>query len=75
VRPRGADKLAATLREHREDAKLYRTLATVVTDAPLPDTKSLRDLEWKGVPAREFEALCDRLGLTTLKKRPKRWAE
>jgi 5'-3' exonuclease len=74
VRPRGADKLAATLKAHREDAKLYRRLATLVTDAPLPDTKSLKDLEWKGVPAREYEALCDRLGLTTLKRRPKRWA-
>ncbi|HZI15629.1 MAG TPA: 5'-3' exonuclease H3TH domain-containing protein, partial [Myxococcus sp.] len=50
VRPRGADKLAATLREHREDARLYRTLATLVTDAPLPQTQSLGDLEWKGVP-------------------------
>ena len=74
VRPRGADKLAATLREHREDALLYRRLATLVTDAPLPGTKSLADLEWKGVPRAPYEALCDRLGLTTLKRRPKRWA-
>ncbi|MFP2911579.1 5'-3' exonuclease H3TH domain-containing protein [Pyxidicoccus sp. 3LFB2] len=75
VRPRGAEKLAATLREHREDALLYRKLATLVTDAPLPGTKSLADLEWKGVPRATFEALCDRLGLTTLKRRPKRWVE
>ncbi|MCE9668838.1 flap endonuclease [Myxococcus stipitatus] len=73
ARPRGADKLGATLREHRDAALLYRKLATLVTDAPLPGTASLADLEWKGVPRAAFEALCDRLGVTTLKRRPKRW--
>ena len=72
VRPRGAEKLAATLREHRKDALLYRKLATLVTDAPLKE--SLAQLEWAGVPRAPFEALCDRLGVTTLKSRPKRWA-
>jgi 5'-3' exonuclease len=72
VRPRGADKLAATLRAHREEALLYRKLATLVTDAPLKE--SLGALEWKGVPRKPFEALCDKLGVTTLKSRPKRWA-
>ena len=72
VRPRGADKLAATLREHREDAMLYRKLATLVTDAPLAE--SLEDLAWAGVPRARFLSLCDSLGLTTIKTRPKRWA-
>jgi len=72
VRPRGADKLAATLRANREDALLYRKLATLVTDAPLAE--SLKDLAWAGVPRERFLALCDKLGLTTLKTRPKRWA-
>ena len=72
VRPRGADKLAATLRAHREEALLYRKLATLVTDAPLKE--SLGALEWKGVPRKPFEAVCDKLGVTTLKSRPKRWA-
>jgi 5'-3' exonuclease len=71
VRPRGADKLAATLRQHREDALLYRRLATLVTDAPLKE--SLTELAWAGVPRASFESLCDRLGVTTLKSRPKRW--
>jgi 5'-3' exonuclease len=71
VRPRGADKLAATLRQHREDALLYRKLATLVTDAPLKE--SLAELAWAGVPRAHFEPLCDKLGLTTLKSRPKRW--
>jgi 5'-3' exonuclease len=71
VRPRGADKLAATLRQHREDALLYRKLATLVTDAPLKE--SLAELAWAGVPRATFESLCDKLGLTSLKSRPKRW--
>jgi 5'-3' exonuclease len=72
VRPRGADKLAATLREHREDVMLYRRLATLVTDAPLAE--SLEELAWAGVPRARYLALCDALGLTTLKTRPRRWA-
>ncbi|EAU65089.1 DNA polymerase I [Stigmatella aurantiaca DW4/3-1] len=73
VRPRGAERLAATLREHREEALLYRRLATLVTDAPLKE--SLAALAWKGVPRGPFEALCNRLGVTSLKSRPKRWAD
>ncbi|ATB30308.1 5'-3' exonuclease [Melittangium boletus] len=73
VRPRGADKLAATLRERREDALLYRRLATVVTDAPLRE--SLEDLAWTGVPRARYLAWCESLGLNTLRSRPKRWAE
>jgi 5'-3' exonuclease len=72
VRPRGADKLAATLRAHREEALLYRRLATVVTDAPLPE--SLEDLAWAGVPRERYLAWCESLGLTTLRSRPQRWA-
>jgi 5'-3' exonuclease len=71
VRPRGAEKLAATLREYAEDARLYRTLATLVKDVPLRE--SLEDLAWKGVPRERYLALCDMLGLTTLKTRPRRW--
>ncbi|RKH61786.1 5'-3' exonuclease [Corallococcus llansteffanensis] len=74
AKPRGADKLAATLKAHREDARLYRTLATLVEDAPLPGTASLKDLEWKGVPEARFKAFCEGLGLKSLQRRPKRWA-
>lgn len=38
VIPRGAARLAENLRTHRKEATLYRTLATVRTDAPI-DTK------------------------------------
>lgn len=50
---RGADRLAATLRAHRDEALLYRKLATLVTDVPLAET--FEALEYKG-PTDRFEA-------------------
>ncbi len=72
VQVRGADKVAASLREHQKEALLYRKLATLVTDVPLKE--SLEDLEWRGVPRARFEAWCDRVGSDRLKERPRRWA-
>ena len=46
VAVRGQDRLAASLRERREDAALYRPLATLRTDVPLAER--LADLEWRG---------------------------
>jgi len=69
---RGADRLAATLAPARENALLYRKLATLVTDVPLKE--SLDDLRWRGVPRKEFEAFCDRIGTNDLRTRPTRWA-
>jgi 5'-3' exonuclease len=71
VKPRGAIQLAATLAEHREDALLYRKLATLVDTVPLEG--SLEDLEFKGVPRARFERWCDELGVQRLKTVPKRW--
>ncbi len=73
VKPRGALNLAATLQAERQDAMLYRTLATLRTDVPLP--QSLEELRWKGVPRERFLAWCDSVGTTSLKTRPHRWAE
>ncbi len=73
VKVRGADKLAVTLRERMGDALLYRFLAQLRVDVPLPD--SLGDLEWKGVPRDRYEAFCDELGFERLKERPKRWID
>jgi 5'-3' exonuclease len=69
--PRGAEKLAATLRAHRQDALLYRTLATVRRDVPLKE--DLAALEFKGVPKREFLAWCEEVGTSSLATRPKRF--
>ena len=71
VKPRSADALAATLDAHREEAMLYRTLATLRTDVPL--TETLAELEWRGAPRAEFLAWCDSVGTTSLKTRPQRW--
>lgn len=60
VRVRGAATLAANLREGRGDAMLYRTLATLRTDAPIPE--SLDDLRWNGPNRGELETLCAELG-------------
>lgn len=71
VKVRSATKLAGTLRDRMEDVLLYRDLATLRTDADIP--QSLDDLEWKGVHREEYEALCDDLGFTGLRARPTRW--
>lgn len=71
VQVRGAAKLAATLREHRDEAVLFRELATLRTDADIP--QSLEDLRWRGALRDDFVALCDELGFGALKERPRRW--
>ncbi|HET6283821.1 MAG TPA: 5'-3' exonuclease H3TH domain-containing protein [Polyangia bacterium] len=73
VKPRGALQLAATLVERREEALLYRRLATLVDTVPLKE--GLDDLRFNGVPRARFEAWCDGIGSTTLKTAPKRWRE
>ena len=68
---RGADRLAKVLSQSREEAQLYRKLATLVEDAPV--AKSLDQVAFKGVPRKKFLAWCDKLGVNTLKERPTRW--
>ena len=55
---RGAAKLAATLTEQRDDADLFKLIATVRTDA---DVGSVDDWHWTG-PTDEFPAWCARFG-------------
>ena len=71
VKPRGALQLAATLVERRDDALLYRKLATLVDTVPVEC--SLEDLKFRGVPRERFERWCDELGVQRLKTVPKRW--
>jgi len=71
VRPRGADALADVLAARRDDAFLYRRLATLVTDVPL--TESLGDLAFAGVPRDGFGAFCDRFEVKDLAPRVGRW--
>jgi 5'-3' exonuclease len=54
-------------------ALLYRTLAVLRTDVPLPE--ELDDLRWRGAHRAAFEALCDELGANDLRRRPHRWQD
>jgi 5'-3' exonuclease len=72
VAVRGAKRLAASLAERREDALLYKRLATLAEDAPI--SRNLAELEWKGVPRGAFEDFCAEMGTERLLTRPRRWA-
>lgn len=58
---RGAAKLAETLRAQREDAKLYRTLATLRTDVPLPE-REIEQLRWRGAKREALTRICEMIG-------------
>ena len=75
ARLRGGPILAATLREHWDDALLFRSLArlrSVEDGVPIPQT-SAEDLRWQGTPRARWEAFCDQWGLASLRNRPHRW--
>lgn len=57
---RGADKLAASLRANREDAMLYKTLATLRTDCPIDTSR----LQWKAVDPEALAAICAELEIS-----------
>jgi 5'-3' exonuclease len=67
---RGAARLAATLAERREEALLYKRLATLREDVPLAE--SLAELEWRGA-RRELRELCALIGFEALPARVRRW--
>ena len=46
----------SSLREHREEAYLYRRLATLRVDAPIAE--ELDDLRWQGARQQELMELC-----------------
>ncbi len=71
VAVRGAAALAASLREHREEAYLYRRLATLRTDVPLGETPDA--LAWRGARTADLEALARELGDDELVGRVHRW--
>lgn len=64
---RGADRLAATLRERKDEALLYRTLATLREDAPI--SADLSELEYSGPRWDEWRAFCERNGIE-MRQRP-----
>jgi 5'-3' exonuclease len=58
---RGGDALAASLREHRETLKLYRTLATLRTDCPIATDADT--LTWRGADRAKLDAFCREIEL------------
>lgn len=73
VTVRGAKRLARQLAERREDALLYKRLATLAENAPI--SESLADLEWRGVRRDAYARLCRELKAERLRERPHRWAD
>ena len=69
VKVRGRDRLAATLREERASAELFRELATLVRDAPV--SASVDELRWRG-PRPELEAVAGRLAAPGLVQQAER---
>jgi len=69
---RSAGQLNATLRDRWSEAQLFRRLATLATDAPVPQ-RSADDLLWRGARRRDFTALCNELGQPRLAERPHLW--
>jgi 5'-3' exonuclease len=61
VSVRGRETLAHNLRVQRDDALLYRKLATLRTDVPLRE--DLEALRWRGFVQPDLAALCAEIGL------------
>jgi len=72
VAVRGAAKLSDTLEQRRDDALLFRRIATLVRD--VPDLGGVDDWEWSG-PSEAFEEICDYLEAPRLVDRARRIAE
>ena len=66
--------LNVTLRARWADALLFRRLATLSTDAPLPQ-RDPDELLWQGARRVEFTALCDELGQPRLAERTHLWRD
>jgi len=65
-----AASLAESLSQRRDEAQLYKKLATVREDVPLKE--KLSDLKWRGAYER-LKALCHELGDEKIPMRIARW--
>ena len=70
---RGAERLAANWRAHREQALRVRELATLVRDVP-GFAARIEDTAWRGADRAAFSALCARLGWGRIAERVPKWA-
>jgi 5'-3' exonuclease len=69
--------LAASLRDHMDEALLYRDLARLRTaeDGVQVRQRDPDELRWDGAPRDAWEAFCDEWGLERLRSRPHRWLD
>ncbi len=67
---RGAERVAKSLTSRRDDALLFRLLATLREDVPLKE--ELGDLEWRGA-REELKSVCHRYGEDQLPQRISLW--
>lgn len=74
IKIRGAAVLAENLRAQREQARLYRTLATLRTDVPLPQ-EDLEQLRWRGAKRDALAAVCEMIGDTRALERVPNWQD
>jgi 5'-3' exonuclease len=74
VAVRSPASLNGALRAQWSDAMLYRRLATLRTDASLPQ-RDPGELLWRGARRGSFLALCAELGLERLAERPHLWQD
>ena len=74
---RGAVTLAATLRDHWQDALLYRDLARLrsLEDGVEIPQVGVEELRWHGADRTTWEAFCDEWELPRLRDRPHAWRE
>jgi len=72
VTVRGAAKLAATFRDNKELAKLFKVVATVVTNVDDDvNIGTVDDWEWRG-PSKDLAAVAKKLEMTDLVERAER---
>jgi 5'-3' exonuclease len=74
VKIRGVAVLAENLRARREDANLYRTLATLRMDVPLPE-RELEQLRWRGAKRDALTRVCEAIGDTRALERVPVWQD
>jgi 5'-3' exonuclease len=70
ITPGRATSLAENLMGHRDDALLYRKLATLREDVPMKE--KLSDLKWQGA-YNELKKICHKLGDERIPERIPRW--
>jgi 5'-3' exonuclease len=72
-----AMSLAASLRDHWDEAVLYRDLARLRSaedGVPVRQTDP-DELRWDGAPRASWEGFCEEWGLDRLRSRPHRWLD